>query len=183
LKNCVSNIVVTDETTQILHRSDWRRPIVLREPRSESVRDYCWQADHDQVRGTFRAGPSNLRRFRVALEGLDLPGLARAGANAATTLVTGADLDIGGVCVPAGTYTLYVLVKDPENWKLIVNRQTGQSGHIYSARMDLGRVDMKMGTPKAPVEKLRYTITTTGNTGTIQLEWENHVASVRIRAT
>jgi hypothetical protein len=107
----------------------------------------------------------------------------RAGANAATTLVTGADLDIGGVCVPAGTYTLYVLVRDPENWKLIVNRQTGQSGHIYSARMDLGRVDMKMGTPKAPVEKLCYTITTTGNTGTIQLEWENHVASVPIRAT
>jgi hypothetical protein len=107
----------------------------------------------------------------------------RAGANAATTLVTGADLDIGGVCVPAGTYTLYVLVRDPENWKLIVNRQTGQSGHIYSARMDLGRVDMKMGTPKAPVEKLCYTITTTGNTGTIQLEWENHVASVRIRGT
>ena len=107
----------------------------------------------------------------------------RAGANAATTLITRADLDIGGVYVPAGTYTLYVLVKDPDSWKLIVNRQTGQGGHIYSVRMDLGRVDMKMGTPKAPVEKLRYTITTTGKTGTIQLEWENHVASVPIRAT
>ena len=107
----------------------------------------------------------------------------RAGANAATTLVTGADLDIGGVYVPAGTYSLYVLVKDPENWKLIVNRQTGQGGHIYNARMDLGRVDMKMGRPIAPVEKLCYTIATTGNSGTIQLEWENHVASVPIRAT
>lgn len=107
----------------------------------------------------------------------------RAGANAATTLITGADLDIGGVYVPAGTYSLYVLVKDPENWKLIVNRQTGQGGHIYNARMDLGRVDMKMDRLKALVEKLCYTITTTGNTGTIQLEWENHIASVPIRAT
>jgi hypothetical protein len=107
----------------------------------------------------------------------------RAGANAATTLITGADLDIGGIHVSAGTYSLYVLVKDPANWKLIVNRQTGQGGHIYSARMDLGRVDMKMDRPKAPVERLRYTITTTGNTGTIQIEWENHVASVPIRAT
>jgi hypothetical protein len=62
-------------------------------------------------------------------------------------------------------------------------RQTGQGGHIYNARMDLGRMDMKMDRPKAPVEKLRYTITATGNTGTIQLEWENHVASVQIRAT
>ena len=82
----------------------------------------------------------------------------RAGANAATTLTTGADLDIGGLHVPAGTYTLYVLVKDPDNWQLIVNRQTGQGGHIYKDRMDLGRVDMKMDKPKAPVEKLRYWI-------------------------
>ena len=107
----------------------------------------------------------------------------RAGANAATTLITGADLDIGGIYVSAGTYSLYVLVTNPENWKLIVNKQTGQRGHIYTARMDLGRVDMQMDRPNAPVEKLRYTITTAGNTGTIQLEWENHVASVPIRAT
>src|SRR5229473_262286 len=33
----------------------------------------------------------------------------RAGANAATMLQTGADLDIAGLTVPAGTYTLYVL--------------------------------------------------------------------------
>ena len=107
----------------------------------------------------------------------------RAGANAATTLITDADLDMAGVHVPAGTYSLYVLVRDPDNWKLIVNRQTGQGGHIYNARMDLCRVDLKMDRPNTPVEKLRYTITTTGNTGTIQLEWENHVASVPIRAT
>jgi Protein of unknown function (DUF2911) len=107
----------------------------------------------------------------------------RAGANAATSLITDADLDMAGVHVPAGTYSLYVLVKDADNWKLIVNRQTGQGGHIYNARMDLCRVDLKMDRPNTPVEKLRYTITTTGNTGTIQLEWENHVASVPIRAT
>jgi hypothetical protein len=62
----------------------------------------------------------------------------RAGANAATTLTTGVDLDIGGLHVPAGTYTLYVLLRDRENWQLIVNRQTRQSGHIYNARLDLG---------------------------------------------
>ena len=75
----------------------------------------------------------------------------------------------------------YVLVKDPENWQLIVNRQTRQGGHIYNARLDLGRVDMKMDKPKAPVEKLRWLITTTGNTGAIRLEWENHAASIPIR--
>jgi hypothetical protein len=106
----------------------------------------------------------------------------RAGANAATTLQTGANLEIAGLNVPAGTYTLYVLVKDPENWKLIVNKQTGQNGDSYDASMDLGRVDMKMEKPPAPIEKLKYTITTSGNTGKLQLEWENHIASVTIRA-
>ena len=107
----------------------------------------------------------------------------RAGANAATSLSTAADLDMAGVHIPAGTYSLYVLIEDPGNWKLIVNRQTGQGGHIYNPRMDLCRVDLKMERPDTSVEKLRYTITTTGNTGTIHLEWENHVASVAIRAT
>ena len=106
----------------------------------------------------------------------------RAGANAATTLQTGVDLEIGGLHVPAGAYTLYVLVKDPENWKLIVNKQTGQNGDSYDASMDLGRVDMKMEKPSAPIEKLKYTLTASGNTGKLQLEWENHIASVTIRA-
>ena len=106
----------------------------------------------------------------------------RAGANAATTLQTGADLDIAGLTVPAGTYTLYVLVKDPEKWKLIINKQTGQNGDSYDPGMDLGRVDMKMEKPPVPIEKLKYTITASSNTGKLQLEWENHIASVTIRA-
>jgi hypothetical protein len=106
----------------------------------------------------------------------------RAGANTATTLQTGADLDIAGLTVPAGTYTLYVLVKDPEKWKLIINKQTGQDGDSYDSGMDLGRVDMKMEKPPVPIEKLKYTITASGNTGKLQLEWENDIASVSIRA-
>src|ERR1022692_260479 len=40
----------------------------------------------------------------------------RAGANSATALHTDADLDIAGLKVPAGDYTLFVLVKDPASW-------------------------------------------------------------------
>src|ERR1700694_4426243 len=105
----------------------------------------------------------------------------RAGANAATTLQTGADLDIAGLNVPVGTYTLYVLVKDPEKWKLIINKQTGQDGDSYDPGMDLGRVDMKMEKPPVPIEKLKFTITARGNAAKLQLEWENHIASVSIR--
>ena len=55
----------------------------------------------------------------------------RAGANSATTLTTDADLDIGGLAVPKGTYTLFVDISDPANWQLIVNKQTGQWGLSY----------------------------------------------------
>ena len=48
--------------------------------------------------------------------------------------------------------------------------------------MDLGRVDMKMEKPPVAIEKLEYTITSSGKTGKLQLEWENHIASVMIRA-
>ena len=120
-------------------------------------------------------------KFFIALMGIAELLFASPPAKASAT-IAGKRIT-AGVHVPAGTYSLYVLVKDPDNWKLIVNRQAGQGGHIYNARMDLCRVDLKMDRPNTPVEKLRYTITTTENTGTIQLEWENHVASVPIRAT
>src|SRR5579863_5115208 len=52
----------------------------------------------------------------------------RAGANSATSFHTDGDLDIGGLSVPKGDYTLYVWVADPDNWQLILSKQTGQWG-------------------------------------------------------
>ena len=105
----------------------------------------------------------------------------RAGANAATTLVTEGALMIGGLAVPAGTYTLYVWVEDPANWQLIVNKQTGQWGLSYDAAQDLGRVKMTMAKPPAPVEMLKYTLTDLGGgKGELRVEWENHIATVPI---
>src|SRR5438309_11943722 len=105
----------------------------------------------------------------------------RAGANAATTLHTDADLDVSGLAVPKGDYTLYVDLTDPENWKLIFSKQTGQWGLTYNADQDLGRVKMTMSKPPALVEQLKYKLTDVGgNKGKIELSWENHVASVNL---
>ncbi len=54
----------------------------------------------------------------------------RAGANAATALHTEGGLEIGGLTVPKGDYTLYVDISDPDHWVLIVNKQTGQWGTV-----------------------------------------------------
>jgi len=105
----------------------------------------------------------------------------RAGANAATTLKTDADLKIGDLAVPAGTYTLFVDISDPDNWVLIVNKQTGEWGLRYDKTQDLGSTKMKMSKPLAMVENLKYTLTPLGGTtGKLALEWEDHSASVLI---
>ena len=49
----------------------------------------------------------------------------RAGANSATALHTDADLDINGLSVPAGDYTLFTVVNEAI-WSLCVNKQTKQ---------------------------------------------------------
>jgi len=105
----------------------------------------------------------------------------RAGANSATAFHTDADLDIGGVTVPKGDYTLYCWVKNPDAWDLIISKETGQWGLSYNASRDLGRVKMTMSKPPAPIEKLKYSFINQGaNKLTLQLEWERHIASVPI---
>lgn len=105
----------------------------------------------------------------------------RAGANAATSFRTDADLDVGGLAVPRGSYTLFVWVKDPDAWELIVNRQTGQWGLDYNARQDVGRVKMTMTRPPALVETLKYVLADKGSgKAELRLEWEQHVAAVPI---
>jgi hypothetical protein len=105
----------------------------------------------------------------------------RAGANSATSFHTDADLDVGGLNVPKGDYTIYAWVADPDNWQLIISKETGQWGLSYNAKMDLGRVKMTMSKPPALIETYKMTLSSTGpKMGKLQLEWENHIASVPI---
>jgi hypothetical protein len=107
----------------------------------------------------------------------------RGGANAATTLKTSGDLTIGDLHVPAGTYTLFVDISDPDNWTLIVSKDTGEWGLSYDASKDLGRTKMTMSKPPAMVENLVYTLADNGDgKGTLTLSWEDHTAFVSIAA-
>lgn len=129
---------------------------------------------------TIKYGAPSMRGRKI-FGGLESYGKVwRAGANSATSLHTDADLDIDGLSVPKGDYTLYVWL-DAEQWQLIVNKQTGQWGTEYSEKQDLGRVKMKMSKPSAPVEKYEMTLSGSGgNKGDLKLAWENSVATVPI---
>jgi Protein of unknown function (DUF2911) len=103
----------------------------------------------------------------------------RAGAQDATLLHTDADLDLAGIAMPKGEYTLYVSLEDKAKWQLVVNKQIHQWGRSYDKSQDLARVPMTMGKPPAKVETLKWSVTGSGgNKGVIQLEWENYSASV-----
>ncbi len=102
----------------------------------------------------------------------------RAGADEATVLKTEADLVIGNLAVPKGSYAIFTLPSET-GWKLIVNKVAEQWGAFnYDEKQDLGRVDMKVGKTPAPVEQFTITLAKSGDGGTLKMEWENTVASV-----
>jgi hypothetical protein len=106
----------------------------------------------------------------------------RTGANEATTLTTAIDLDIAGAKVPAGTYTLYTLPAEG-TWKLIINKQTGQSGTEYHQEQDLARVDMKKQAIVVPVEQFTISLDQDSNSSAdLVLEWEKTRVFVTIQA-
>lgn len=121
------------------------------------------------------------KRGRVIMGGLvPYEKVWRTGANAATTLRTDADITIGNLAVPAGTYTLYTIPGEKE-WTLIVNTQTGQWGTQYDQSKDLGRVKMSVKPVKNTVETFVVDVKPSGaKNGALTLTWENTEASVPI---
>ena len=104
----------------------------------------------------------------------------RTGANAATSLSTDVDLDIGGATVPKGNYTLYSLPSQ-NGWKLIISKQTGQWGTVYNQSQDLARVDMKVGQLASGLETFTISFDKTGgDSATLKVDWENTTASVTV---
>jgi hypothetical protein len=105
----------------------------------------------------------------------------RTGANEATLLKTAIDLEIGGAKVPAGSYTLFTLPSESA-WKLIINKQTGQSGLDYNKDQDLARVDLVKTALASPLEQFTIELVKKGaDSADLILEWETTKLSVPVR--
>jgi hypothetical protein len=99
------------------------------------------------------------------------------GANYATQIDTEADLDMGGLKMPKGSYSIWTLPTEKE-WTLIINKQIGQFHLDYNARQDFGRVKMNLLAVAAPIEQFTIRLAQTGdNKGTLSLLWEKTEAS------
>lgn len=100
------------------------------------------------------------------------------GANVATGLTTPADLQIGSLKIPKGTWSIWAIPGEKE-WTLIVNKQSGQHHLDYDVAEDFGRTKMTLKSLPAPVETFRIDLSANGgNKGTLALIWETTEASI-----
>jgi hypothetical protein len=77
----------------------------------------------------------------------------RTGANNLTTLSTDVDLVLGGATLAKGTYALFTLPSET-GWKLIVQKNIGQSATEYSQANDVARIDLRVERLTSPIEAL-----------------------------
>lgn len=153
-----------------------------------AARDAAGQAlgvasTRDTVRATVAGANLWIDYGRPAARGREIWGklvpmdtVWRLGANAATQLRTDVDITLGGVRIPAGTYTLFLYPSKTEAW-LIVNQQTGQWGTAHDAAQDLARVPLQlhMSLPQAE-ERFRIFV----EDDMLMLHWDRGGYGVKI---
>ncbi len=107
----------------------------------------------------------------------------RLGANEATTLTTAGDIEINGLKIPAGEYSLFMLVTEEDGPQLIVNKVAKQWGAFkYDQGQDLGRVAIEGQREMPHTEQFTITLASTGpKSGRIGFAWGDGTASADIR--
>jgi hypothetical protein len=125
--------------------------------------------------------PISVEYGRPALKGRSVtdllgqmkPGDAwRLGADKSTTFQTAAALQFGGVTVPSGEYSLWVVRVGDNSWKLVFNKQHGQWGTQHDAAQDLVSAPLKQGDASDSAETVTIALTKAGNKGgVISIQW------------
>ncbi len=103
----------------------------------------------------------------------------RTGANAATQLITSADVSLGGTTVPQGSYTLYSIPKE-DGLTLIISKKPGGFAQ-YDPSLDLARVAMRPVKPGSAIDPFRIWFQKKDSRGaTLHLGWGDQGYAVDI---
>ncbi len=131
--------------------------------------------------------PSARGRKMIGGENVPYGKLWRTGANEPTVIFTPVALDIAGIKVGPGKYSIYSVPGEKE-WEIIVNRSTSQWGHesTYTKEVEAQEV----GRGKAPVEKLSQPVETftivphpaPGEVRHLYFDWETTRVVVPVKA-
>jgi len=107
----------------------------------------------------------------------------RTGANAATKITFGEEVEIGGATIPAGSYSFYTVPGETE-WEVIINKNTGNWGaYGYSKDDDVARFKVKPSTLPFTVETFGMWIgNITFSSCTIGLMWDKTAVWVDVKA-
>jgi len=128
-------------------------------------------------------------RGRTMIGGKAVPygQLWRTGANEPTVIFTPVALEIAGVKVPPGKYSLYSVPGEKE-WEIIVNRSTSQWGHENEYTKEVQAQEVGRG--KVPAERLSAPVESftigpdpaSGETQHLVLTWEKTRVAIPIKA-
>jgi hypothetical protein len=114
----------------------------------------------------------------------------RAGANETTRLTTEAPLVFGGKTIPAGTYSVFVELKE-QGWTFVLSSQPVQEkydpkdkeklfgAYNYDPKYDVVRVPMKMSKSPASIEQFTIGfVNMTQAGGSIGMWWDKEFATI-----
>lgn len=119
-------------------------------------------------------------RGRTALGGVvPYDRVWRTGANAATVLMTDRSIALGGVSLPAGSYSLWT-IPHRDGAELVVNRQSGQWGTNYDSSGDVAHIPMRTGSVAVPREAFAITLDGDERARTLAIAWDRFVWSVPV---
>src|SRR5688500_5915269 len=98
----------------------------------------------------------------------------RAGANEATTIEFGTDVNMEGQTLKAGKYSLFIIPSDSAAWTVIFNKRHDQWGaYTYNENEDALRINVTPKLNEGMQERLTYTIHDMKmDMGYVKLAWE-----------
>jgi hypothetical protein len=130
--------------------------------------------------------PSLKGRTMIGGESVPYGKIWRTGSNEPTMIHTTGPLEIAGVKVAAGTYSIYTVPGEKE-WEVIVNKSITQwgeeSGYTSAVQaQEVGRGKVKSETLKASVEKLTFTAEPNAEkTKSLVLEWQTTRVAIPVK--
>jgi len=148
-------------------------------------------------RDLFGSGPNYGKALNdVGTATIPAPPVWRAGANVSTRLKSEVGLDFSGKTVPAGEHTMFIDVKGPTEWTLIISSWPAQlkydpndkaalwGAYGYTSEKDVARVPMKVETLPFEMDQLTWAfVDMTNDSGRLALMWGKTMASAPFKAT
>jgi len=106
----------------------------------------------------------------------------RSGANAATWISTGTEIEFGGKTLKAGKYALYLIPRADKAWTLALNSNEGQWGSTdFKETLDVLRIEIQPAKAAAYRERLAFDFEyISASSANLRMHWENLTWSVPV---